>query len=289
MRVFLTGGTGYVGTVVVRRLLEAGHEVRALAREGGRPLEAGAIRVKGDLSSMKALEEGMDGAEAIVHLVGIIRERPGASFHQIHVESTRTLLSLASHRGVGTFLHMSALGADARATTAYFRTKGEAELLVRKSPLAWTIFRPSLVFGPGGPGPNFLSDLRTKLLSLPRHPLFGRGDQKLQPISIDTVATAFARALSVPETRGKIYSLAGPDVLPFREILERLAAADGRALRPVSLPVGLMRMLLPALEHLPSFPLTSDQFAMLMKGSWDPDWRVAHEELGLPPVPFTVS
>lgn len=289
VRIFLTGGTGYVGTAVLQRLLDEGHEVRVLVRAGGRPLTPGALAVPGDLQSPAALDVGTDGVDAVVHLVGIIRERPEASFRQIHVEGTRSLLQAAERHHVGAFVHMSALGADAHARTGYFRTKGEAEELVRSSALVWTIFRPSLVFGPGGPGPNFLSDLRTKLLPLPWHPLFGKGDQLLQPVALRTVSEAFAAALRPQGAGRRTYPLAGPEVITFREVLRRLAAAESRPFRPISLPIGLMRILLPLLEYLPGFPLTSDQFTMLLQGSWEVEWRRTYDDLGLTPVPFTVS
>lgn len=290
MEVFVTGGTGYIGRAVLGALGRRGHRLRVLRRPGGRPLGAPAVlEIPGDLHDPEALGRGLRGADAVVHLVGIIRERAGSTFQDVHVEGTRRVLEAAVGAHVRRVLHMSALGADARSTLGYLRSKGEAESLVRAAPVDWTIFRPSVVFGPGGPGPTFLSELRTKLLSLPLHPLFGRGDQVLQPVASETVAEAFATALERRETVGKTYPLAGPDVVTVRDILEALARREGRTFRPVSLPVGVMKALVPLLQRLPGFPLTEDQFSMLLQGSVEANWQSVYEELDLPPVPFDVG
>lgn len=289
MEIFVTGSTGYVGGPVMRALAGQGHSLRLLVRQGGRPPDlAGARIVAGDLADEGALAAGASGADAIVHLVGIIREAHGATFEGVHVEGTRRLLAAAAKGGVRRFVHMSANGADPASPAAYARTKAQAEALVRSSDLAWVILRPSLIYGPGGPGPTFTSEIATKLLGLPLHPIFGRGDQRLQPVHVGTVAATFAAAVT-GKADGEVLSLCGPDVITMRTFVKDLAAALGRPFRPLSLPPGLVAALLPLLTRLPSFPLTEGQFRLLMAGNTASDWRRAYEILDLEPVPFRIE
>ncbi len=293
MDVFVSGGTGYVGQPVVEALIGLGHRVRALTRPGGRqlPKSAWLVPIAGDLEDPGALSRGLAGADAVVHLVGIIREDRAANvtFGSVHVAGTKNLLEAAADAGVRRWLQMSALGVTADSASAYFRTKAQAEEAVRQSGLDWTIFRPSLVFGPGGPGPQFLTEVRDRLLRLPLHPMIDGGHQKLQPVAVQTVSLAFARALDEPATIGATYDLAGPNVLTFRQLVATLAASVGRPFRPVWVPSSLVQALLPVLDRNGTFPLTRDQLIMLRSGSVSESWEAAYQALALERVGFSVS
>jgi len=293
MEIFVSGGSGYVGQPVIEALLASGHRVRALVRPGGRQLTASGWLepIFGDLADSDALARGVRGADAVVHLVGIIRERPaaGVTFAAIHTAGTRRLLQAASAAGVRRWVHMSALGVGSVSGSAYFETKAQAEAAVRLSGLDWTIFRPSVVFGPGGPGPQFLTEIRDQLLRLPLHPMIDGGGQKLQPVAVQTVAQAFTRALDTPATVGVTYDLAGPDVVTFRQLVAALASHLGRPFRPVPVPSLLVQALLPLLDRKGSFPLTRDQLIMLRAGSTSDHWQEAYRVLALEPHPFSVA
>lgn len=264
--VFVTGATGFVGRVVIHALRAEGLKVRCLVRRGSehelRGLEA-IERVAGDVLVRQSLDEGMGGCDAVIHLVGIIREHPrrGITFEHIHVDGTLNVLGAASAAGIRRYLHMSALGASASARSQYHQTKWLAEEAVRASALPWTIFRPSIIYGKGD---AFVSMLAQMIRRLPVTPVIGEGRQRLQPVPVEQVAEAFQRALSRPDTIKQIYEVGGPDAISMVELLDAIGHALGhRHLRKVHLPIGLMRALATVLQTIPSFPLTTDQLAML--------------------------
>ncbi|MCL6517866.1 NAD-dependent epimerase/dehydratase family protein [Alicyclobacillus sp.] len=291
MRVFVTGGTGYVGVPVVDALVRAGHEVVVLERAGSiRPIQRPDVaRVTGDVTDHDALRHGMRGCDAVVHLVGIIREFPrrGVTMQRMHVDATEAVLAAAQAAGVSRVVHMSALGARPDAVSSYHRTKWMAEELVRSSGLPYTIFRPSVIFGRGGPGPQFVGQLADLVRSAPVVPVIGDGRFALQPVAVATVAEAIVQA--VHEPRDTAYELGGPDVITYLEILRRIADALGKPLRTVRVPVVLMRGVVPLLERLPSFPITRDQLTMLLEGNVCTDADAAYQDLYLEPIPFTVT
>ncbi len=152
-RVFVTGAGGFVGTAVTQRLVAGDHDVTVLAHR--RPLQSGGDRVRtvrGDLSTPAALDDGLAGCSAVIHLVGIIRENKGlgVTFDRVHHLGTKNMLAAASRAGVRRFIHMSALGARSDAASEYHRSKFKAEQAVRDGGLDWTIFQPSLIHGPDG-------------------------------------------------------------------------------------------------------------------------------------------
>lgn len=264
-RVFVTGATGFVGRFVVSALRARGHAVRCLVRRGSeahlRGMEA-IERVEGDVLIREGLAEHMAGCDAVIHLVGIIRERPPqVTFERVHVQGTRNVLAAAAAAGVRRYLHMSALGTRPGARARYHRTKWAAEEAVRGSGLAWTIFRPSVIYGKGD---GFVSLLARMVRRTPVVPVIGTGEQRLQPVPVEQVAEAFARALSLPATEKQTYEIAGPRPLTMLELLDLIGHALGRTrVRTVHIPIGLMRPLARLFHGLPGFPVTPDQLLML--------------------------
>jgi len=286
MRTAITGATGYVGQAVVHKLLRRDHEVRALVRK---PLTAGGLRdlgvelVEGDLGDRSALRRLVEGADAVIHLVGIIVETGGHGFEQVHVEGTEAVLAAARQAGSPLLLHMSALGAREGAdATRYHRTKWRAEEAVRAGGVPHVIFRPSLIAGPGSPPLKLMLDM---IRLSPVVPVIGDGRYRLQPIWLGDVAEAVARALERADLRGS-FDLAGAEALTYHQILDQLEAALGVHRRRMSVPVGVARFAAAAGANLPSAaPITSEQLQMLLEGSTTEDNAIA-TRFGITPRAF---
>lgn len=272
MKVLLTGGTGFVGQAIVARLQAAGHATRVLARRPTSPRsQALASRFAVDLAAGDVLEPpslgpALAGVDAVIHLVGIISEAGRNTFDNAHRVATENLVRAAETAGVRRYVHMSALGTRPNAVSRYHQTKWMAEEFVRASPLAWTIFRPSLIYGPGDHFVNLFARLSRWS---PVLPIFGTGRARLQPVAVEAVAIAFVRALSEPQAVGQTYDLCGPTSLTFEEVLDTILASLGRRRMKLRLPMRLMRVPAALLEFLmPRLlgrapPLNRDQLAML--------------------------
>jgi uncharacterized protein YbjT (DUF2867 family) len=290
-RIFVTGGTGFVGKYVMRALLGQGFLVRALVRHGSerdlRGFES-IERVPGDVLKPDALPASVEGCAAMVHLVGIIREHRsrGISFEALHSRATQNMLAVARAAEVKRFVHMSALGARPDARARYHRTKWAAEQAVRTSGLDWTIFRPSVIFGRGD---ELVTMLASMVRRLPVVPVLGDGRYRLQPIAAEQVAEGFARALRNQRSVGQVYGVAGPADYPFVEILDRIGQVLGRRrVRKIHVPLGPVRVATALLHALPFFPLTRDQLIMLQEESVT-DPTAFYADFGIRPEPFDVG
>lgn len=273
MKLFIAGATGFVGRHLTVELLRRGHELVLLSH--GRPAaeQAGARLVRGDAAEPESFLTALDGCDAVINLVGIIREFPGRgiTFDRLHRQVTASMIDAAKRSGVQRYLQMSALGTRREAISAYHRSKWQGEELVRASGLIWTIFRPSLIFGPKD---AFVNMLAANLRRMPVIPVFGDGSYRLQPIHADDVARCFCDALEMPATHNQCYELCGPDRLTYRELLDAIAEALGKGhpWKP-ALPLALMQPLIKALERFSAFPITRDQLQMLLEenicsGAW---------------------
>jgi NADH dehydrogenase len=284
MKIFISGGTGFVGEHLCRELLARGHSLRLLAH-GRRGEEGSGIEfVSGDVTSAEDCSAGAMGCDAVINLVGIIREFPGrgVTFTRLHLEATRNMLAAARENGISRYLQMSALGSRPDAVSGYHKSKYSAEELVTASGLDYTIFRPSLIFGPKDAFVNMLAGfIRTS----PLVPVIGDGLYRLQPIAADDVARCFALALEKPETIGHSYNICGADRFNYLEIIDVIASVLGKSfVLKVKNPLLLMKLVTPLLEGFSFYPLTSDQITMLLEESiCDGSWQ---ETFGFRPVGF---
>jgi len=285
MRVAITGATGYVGQSLVQKLLRRDHEVRALARH---PESAGTLRdlgvhvVAGAVTEPDAVRSLLEGADAVVHLAGIIAESGRQTFESVHVGGTQVVVDVAGHAAVPLVLHMSALGARASAPTRYHRTKWQAEEIVRASGRPHVIFRPSLIAGPGNAPLKMMVDM---IRFSPVVPVIGDGRYEMQPVWLGDVTEAFALALERADLRGT-FDLGGPERLSYHRMLDHLEAALGVHRRRISIPVGVARFAAAAGTALPNAaPITTEQLLLLLEGNTTAESAI-ESRFGLSPRPF---
>lgn len=264
MKVTITGGTGYVGSHLIEAVRREGHHVRLLVRrESAHKITSpdNYEIITGDIFDTNACLRACDGVDAVIHLVGIIREfaNRGVTFDQYHRQATANMLNGARRCHVERFVHMSALGTREGAASEYHKSRWAGEQLVRESPFRWTIFRPSWIFGNG----DHLMPQLLDLVSKPIIPLIDGGKTLLRPVSVENVSEAFARSLHMPETQGNTYELGGADEVVFREVVEKVnALADGTG-RYMNMPSWALKPMVRFLDRYPWFPLTYDQLKML--------------------------
>ena len=287
MKVLVTGGTGFIGPHIVRRLVDDGHQVRVLEREPGSLQRAGLPAqeaVQGDVTDAASLRRAVEGQEVVVHLVSIINGRP-EQFERVMSQGTRDLVSAAKEAGVQRFVLMSALGTseETKELVPYYRAKWAMEQAVKGSGIEHVIMRPSFVFGRGGGA--LQQFLRIAKLS-PVTPIVGPGTQRIQPIWVEDVAAYFAAAVAEPAAANRTFELGGPDVVTWNEFWSRLKKAAGARRPSIHLPFGLMRAQAAVLERLPNPPVTRDQLTMLEAGDNIVTNADAVDTFGLPLVPL---
>jgi uncharacterized protein YbjT (DUF2867 family) len=272
MRVFLTGGTGFVGQEVVKQLHAAGHWLRLLVRNANSaPVRCLLAKNEaeahaGDVTRAESLAGALGGIEALVHLVGIISEAGESTFENVHVRGTKNIVEAAKQAGVRRFVHMSALGTRAGAPSRYHQTKWGAEETVRGSGLDYTIFRPSLIYGPGDELVNLFAGISRVS---PVVPVLGAVGARFQPVAVEAVAAAFTKAAGEPRASGQTYDLCGPERFTMGEMLDEILAVLGRRRLKIRIPAGLARCQAAVLEAVfprvfgKAPPLNRDQLMML--------------------------
>jgi NADH dehydrogenase len=269
----IAGGTGFVGQELIYRLTRAGHALRVLTRARSHALDLMTLPsvelAVGDVYNPDFLRRSIDGADVVINLVGILNERGfgGAGFRRAHVEFTAGLLHAMSQTRVPRLLHMSALNADAeRGASHYLRTKGEAEQLLRTAgaTLDWTIFQPSVIFGPRDSLTNrFAALLRLSAGVLP----LARAGTRFAPIYVGDVTAAFAQALPGGATSHQSYQLCGPEILTLEQIVRVTAQAAHLPCHILRLPDGLARVQAALMQLLPGKPFSTDNYRSLLTDS----------------------
>ena len=261
------GGSGFLGRHVVRALAKRGYRVRVAVR---RPDLAGHLHPMGAVGQIKpiqanlryrwSVERALEAADIAVNLVGILAESGRQSFDTVHAVGARAVAECARAQGVVGLVHVSAIGADAGSDIGYLRSKGEGEAAVLSTFDRAVAVRPSIVFGPED---QFFNRFAAMARLSPALPLIGGGATRFQPVFAGDVGEAIARAVDGKVAPGTILELGGPEVVTFREVLERVLAATGRKRVLLPIPFGAARMLGGAAAWLPGAPLTAEQVDML--------------------------
>ena len=262
------GGSGFVGGQVVRQLAKAGHRVRVAVRN---PNLAYKMRMLGDVGQIEVVQanvrnapsvaRAVDGAEAVVNLVGVLWESGRQKFQTLHVMGARTIAEQAKAAGVTRFVQISAIGADAESASKYQRTKAEGEAVVRAVVPGAVVIRPSIVFGADD---KFFNKFGLMAALFPALPLIGGGETKFQPVYVGDVAAVVAKAVSSPAAEGLTYELGGPAVYSFKQLLEMILVETGRNRVLAPIPWFAARLIGKVGDLSPlAPPLTSDQVESL--------------------------
>jgi NADH dehydrogenase len=270
VNVCVLGGSGFVGTELVSRLVRAGHWVRVPTRnlahaERLRVLDTAELR-RANVHDPRVLGQLFKDCDAVINLVGILNPRGRATFEAVHTQLAAKAMAAARGAGVRRLLHMSALGADEHAPSRYLRSKGAAETQLRAAAHteaaqpALTIFRPSVIFGAGDSLTNrFAGLLRLSAGVLP----LARAAARFAPVSVLDVAEAFVRALDTHASRGATYQLCGPEIMSLEQLVHLTARVAGLPCHIVRVPdaLGVIQGVLMGL--LPGKPFSLDNFRSL--------------------------
>lgn len=253
------GGSGFVGRHLCQQLAAQGYRVRVPTRDRERAkaliLLPTVDVVVADVQDPATLAALVQGCDAVINLVGVLHDARGKrGFAAAHVALARKVVAACRANKVRRLLQMSALAAATDAPSAYLRSKGQAEMIVRESGLDFTIFRPSVIFGPDD---SFLNMFARLARALPVIALASPG-ARFQPVYVDDVAAAFVRALADGTTFGQCYELCGPQRYTLRELVAYVGRITGHQ-RPI---IGLNRALsycqAYAMEWLPVKLMTRD-------------------------------
>jgi NADH dehydrogenase len=261
------GGTGFLGTRLVARLIKQGHRVTVLSRDREQHKHLlvlpGLTLENCDVYDEAQLSERLRGKDVVINLVGILNETGfgGAGFRRAHTELTRGVLLAVRSAGVARLLQVSALKAAVDAPSHYLRSKGEAERLIREAnfPLDWTIFQPSVMFGPGD---SFLNRFAGLIAALPLVFPLAKPDTRFQPVLVDDVIEALLRCLGGAHSR-RTFQLGGPQVYTLREIVGLVAKLTGRRRWIIGLPNVVARLQALVMDFVPGRPFSSDNYRSL--------------------------
>ncbi|HEX9712620.1 MAG TPA: NAD(P)H-binding protein [Actinomycetota bacterium] len=261
MRILVTGGTGFVGGHAVPALVAAGHHVRVMARSVHGSLPEGVEFVPGTVTDVDSIRAAAEGMEACLHLVAVIVERGGQTFHRINAKGTEDVVRACADAGVTRFVHQSALGVrEGLDAFPYLHTKWLGEEAVRASSLAWTILRPGALFGEGA---GFFRPIVWNLRWLPIHPLPNGGRTKFQPLFVQDLARCIVACFEGTGV-GETVEIGGPEVLSFRDLTEVVMDALGKRRPMVPVPLWGARIFA-TMQELRKEPLvTNKQLSMVV-------------------------
>lgn len=289
MKIFLTGSTGFVGEKILQDLLRNNYQIRCLIRQGSEHKIAayrdkGIDIVYGDITDAHSLEGKLKGCDAAINLVGIIREFPhkGITFEKLHYEGTSNIVRAARSQGVGRLIQMSSLGARPHGKTQYQQTKFRAEESVRGSGLDYTIFRPSVIFGPDDKFVNLFANM---LKTIQFVPVVGNGRYKIQPVALENVSTGFVKSIGQKNAIGKTFEVGGPEKLDFNTIIDNIGEVLCLPPYKIHIPAFIMSLMAELFDWIPSFPITTEQIAMLLESNVC-DERPFFEQFGIKPIHF---
>lgn len=254
--ILVLGGSGFVGRHLVAQLVTRGYHVLVPTRRRDRAkpliLLPTVDVVDADVFNPPTLARLLAGQHAVINLIGVLHAAP-AEFQRVHVNLVRQVLEAAARGKVKRVLHLSALGADRNGPSVYSRSRGDGEAVVRQSAAQWTIYQPSIVFGPEDRFLNLFAKLAAIAPALP----IGGADAKFQPVYVGDVARAMVNTLDNDASYGKTYELCGPEIFSLRELVAFAARAAGHPRAVIALSDRIARAQAWIMEHLPGPTLLS--------------------------------
>lgn len=257
--VLVAGGTGFIGSHIVRKLLQRGHQVAVLSRNpSAAKVPAGVDIRRGDIKDEASLEQAMKGIDVVINAVQfpnhpVENPRKGYTYVAVDGEGTVRQVEAARRAGVKRFIYLGGAGTREGKTEPWFRAKLMAEAAVRASGLAYTIFRPSWVYGPED---RSLNKFAAFARFLPFIPVIGNGKTKVQPVHVDDLADVVAASVDMEQAVGKIYEVGGPQELTMDEIIGTMLKAMGKRRPLVHHPAWFMKIATAPLTILPAPPMS---------------------------------
>jgi uncharacterized protein YbjT (DUF2867 family) len=278
------GGTGFLGSRVVKCLAEKGSTVRVAARNPWRSKDGeqrqNVVSVEADVRNIQSVQEAVDGASAVVNCVGLYHEHDDETFEAVHLDGAADVAKAARKAGVERLVHISGIGVDTQSGSLFVRTRALAETRVFAAFAEATIVRPSVMFAKNG---SFLQALEGVFDASPVVPLFGNGETRLQPAHVDDIADAISALLEHPETAGTIYEFGGSDILTYRELLEGVRKAHHARSRLVPMPFTVWKLLARLMSVMRNPPITTSQVALMQNDNVVDPNRDGFNMLGIRP------
>lgn len=290
--IIVTGASGYIGSHIARRLVQAGKPVRALVHDRNRAEFEGRLNgldiewVEGDVTQLESLEAAFQGGTVVIHTVAIAIEKGGRKYETINYQGTVNVVEASNTAGIRRMINISQLGADPELPYRFLASKGKAQAYVAGSDLDWTAFRPSVIWGPEDEFANTFAKLvpLTPII----FPIIGDDNAKFQPVWVEDVVTCVIKALDDPSTVRSEYELGGPEILTLEEIERRTVKAVGARRTMIHFPMPVLKIVVTLMETLlPSPPVTRSLLELLAVSNVPKDNAI--KKFVSDPRPFSVE
>lgn len=288
--ILVTGGTGFVGRNIVKKLVQEGQQVRCLVRKTSNRRVLDDLPVEfceGDITDPPSLEGALRGIEAVIHLVGIIREIPPAvTFEKIHAEGAFNVVAESARAGVKKFVHMSAMGTRQDAPSRYHTTKWLGEMAVKSSGLPYVVFHPSIICGKDDEFVNMFAKLIRQTWPLPFLAVIGSGKTRMQPIYVGDVAHCFVKAALDHNIVNKTYELGGTEMLTIDEILDTIMKVMGVWRMKIHVPVAMAWPMAYLMERASPKPMLTREQLLMLQSDNTGNITPMKKDFGLEPMGF---
>ncbi len=291
-QITIFGGTGFLGRYIVNDLANQGYTIRIATRRAGAAYFLKTCGNVGqivpfvcDIYDNHSIKNAVEGSYAVINLIGVLAEGRGQNkFSDIHHKFPQRLAQILKKNKIENFVHVSAIGANEQSTSKYLKTKFLGEKGIQKNLKSATIIRPSVIFGVED---NFFNRFARMAMISPFLPLIGGGQTKFQPVYVGDVAKAVVKSIESEETKGKVYELGGPDILTFKELLEKMLQHIERKRLLVPLPWRIAMIKGAVLQNLPGKLLTRDQVRALRYDSVVQEAALTLSDLDIDPTPMS--